>query len=117
MIEPRAGSKTAGLPPGRTTKEKGLIADIVAGLSISEVVGFTTALVDEGGADVGAAEPESAAAVLQTFVDQVGAVLGLLGGRQTNSGNAITLLPYRQPTYEVVSSASKPIDANPIESE
>ena len=81
------------------------LASMMVELSVPDVVAFTGALVDEGGANVAPVTPESATTALGVFVDQISNVLGMLGGRQRAPDDPIVLLPYGMPTYEVVSSS------------
>lgn len=77
----------------------------MADLSVADIVTFTAALVDERGIKLSAASPEDANATVQAFVDQINNTLGLLGGRQRAADDAIVLLPYNMPAYEVLSSS------------
>ena len=78
---------------------------MVAELSVADVAAFTCALVDQNGCKVPAATPEDATATLSAFVDQINDVLRMLGGCQQTPDDAIVLLRYEIPTYEVVSSS------------
>jgi hypothetical protein len=81
------------------------LANVLAELSVPDVVAFTAALRHEGGATTPSATTENATIVLNAFAEHVGNVLSMLGGRQKSPEAPIVLLPYDPPTYKVLSTS------------